>query len=126
MTMPLNPFLVALMPEQLLKMIAATQDGIRKKTIPATMRGKVKFELMDMQNALKHRIAAITASEDVDLWGAMVGLPVLIVPTDQMGTIVGPHDCLTVDVEWGGNGQENDYYPSELEIKVPNHVWQVP
>lgn len=72
MNMPLNPFLVALSPEQLLKMIAQTQDGIRKKTIPATMRGKVKFELMDMQNALKHKIAVISCSEDVELWLSLI------------------------------------------------------
>lgn len=126
MNMPLNPFLVALSPEQLLKMIAQTQDGIRKKTIPATMRGKVKFELMDMQNALKHKIAVISCSEDVELWGAMVGLPVLIRPRDEMGTVTGVKDALSINVEWGDKGQEDDFYPSELDIRVPNHVWQIP
>lgn len=126
MTIPLNPFLVALMPEQLLKMIAQTQDGIRKKTIPATMRGKVKFELMDMQNALKWQVERVKTSEDVGLWGKMIGLPVMILPRDEMGTITGPKDGLTVNVEWGTSGQENDYYPMELDIRIPSYIWQIP
>ncbi len=124
--MPLNPFLLALTPEQLLKMIASTQDGIRKKTIPATMRGKVKFELMDMQNALKWQVERVKTSEDVGLWGKMIGLPVMILPRDEMGTVTGPKDALSVNVEYGDRGQEDYFYPSELEVKVPNHIWQVP
>ena len=128
MTMPLNPFLVALSPEQLLKMIASTQDGIRKKTVPATMRGKVKFELMDMQNALKHKIEVLQQNpEAAELWGRdAVGLPVLIGPRDEMGTVTGPKDALSVNVEWGDKGQEDDFYPSELDIRIPSYIWQIP
>lgn len=126
MTLPKNPFLIGLSPGQLLNMIEIIQDGIRKKTIPATVRGKKKFELMELQDTLKWQVEQVKTSESVELWGKMIGLPVMILPRDQMGTITGPHDALTVNVEWGTNGQEDDYYPSELDIRIPPYIWQIP
>lgn len=126
MNLPKNPFLVSLSPGQLLNMIEIMQDGIRKKTIPATTRGKKKFELMELQDTLKWQVEQVKTSEDVELWGKMIGLPVMILPLDEMGTITGPKDGLTVNVEWGTSGQENDYYPMELDTRIPSYIWQIP
>lgn len=126
MTLPKNPFLIGLSPGQLLNMIEIMQDGIRKKTIPATVRGKKKFELMELQDTLKWQVEQVKTSENVELWGKMIGLPVMILPRDQMGTITGQKDALSVNVEYGDKGAEDDYYPSELDIRIPSYIWQIP
>ena len=120
----INPFLGEFPTERVRLMIEKLQDSIRKKTIPKEKVQKARTELMEFQEIYKRRIWA--AGKDSETWAMVRGCEVYILPTEQMGTVVGPHDALTVTVEWGENGQENDYYPEELEIRIPSHVWQIP
>lgn len=123
---PQNPFLMNLSPEQLIKMIDAIQDGLSKKTISVAHRGSKKFELMGLQDTLKWKIERLKTSEDVDLWGSMVGLPVMIRPRGEFGTITGKKDAFSVMVEYGDKGAEDDFYPSELDVRVPAYLWRMP
>lgn len=120
----INPFMANFQTPTIRRMIEQYQDDIRKKKIPLAKVSKARYDLLELQEILKRRIHGVT--KDPTSWKDVEGCEVYISATDQMGTVVRPFDSLTVLVEWGENGQENDYYPEELEIRVPGHIWQMP
>lgn len=123
----INPFLKNFSTVTIYKMIEDHRRILTEKKVEQKTRAEVRFTLLELQEILSQRLHACEENDtDTNLWAAQVGTQVLIRPTEEMGSITGDCDALCIDVEWGQDGQLNSFYPSELEIRVPSYIWQVP